>query len=124
MIREALNKAIELGAVALSTDSTKGSQRITALDVEGPNPKATKALSSHTFYLAAVLGTHERIEIAEVWRLLGFCGCTYTVRGGLARRDELMEQAGWPTTTLTLEELEGLSAPRLLRRGKGGGSKC
>lgn len=102
MIREALEKAESLGATALSSDSTKGQQRITALD----NPKATRALQPHTYYLTSVLGTRESISFEEARRLLGYCGEGYAPKGVAAQRDVLMERAGWPSETLTFEELE------------------
>lgn len=113
MIREAIEEVESMGIVAFSTDSAKDSRRVTALDKDGPNEKATKVLKPHTLYLTAVLGTHDRIELSEARRLLGFSGACYTPQGVAAERDRLMADLGYDIPweagvfipTLTLDEL-------------------
>lgn len=106
-LREMLDRVERLGAIALETDPDKERPRVLVFGLQGTHEKAERLLSSYTRYLCASLARRagERLTFEEARKLLGFVGCPHEPGPILQRRDALMERAGWPTATLTLDEL-------------------
>jgi hypothetical protein len=114
-IRDALSYLEGLSVVALRLDG----ESVMVLVAGDDEPKASKTLKPHTGYLTASLGEHDRIELADVRKRLGFCGATYTPGPVAQRRDDLMAQAGYAPDrewrkglkepTLTIDQLEQIA---------------
>lgn len=106
-LRDTLDRLAANGVVALVVDN-QATQPVIALNADGVNEAASRAISRHGRYLCAVLPDKMglRLDISVVRRLLGF-DCTGEPQTDIGkRRVFLMEQLGWPRETLTLEQLE------------------
>lgn len=101
-LRDVLTEVHSLGVTRFMFDLAKDSRTITALTDDGPNEQAARLLNGHKAYILAHMRiSGEPMSFDEVEHILGI------VRGLPAptERDQLMAALGWPTETLTLEEL-------------------
>lgn len=98
MIREALNELEQVEGATHLTTTPRTVEYFRAGDYQR---YTSGLLEPHVSYLCAVLGVQDRISVADVRAKLGLLGSRLP-----SERELLMDKLGWPTETLTLEELQ------------------